>query len=418
MGEIDFLFCAAAATIPGMATGVDATIIAAPLVGLPYVMVARQDIHSVQELKGRKIGINRQGDLDDRLSHAVLEQEHMPADSVQFIPAGGQTDRYKAVLGGLVDAVRAPRSHVARRKRSSISASPLTCITRVFSNSKSSRAELAVAGGRQDTMRAAVLRRFGPPDVLQVEKVPTPEPGAGEVLVQVHAVSVNRTLDVLVRQDGNNRGVKLPHVLGVDPSGVIVSVGPGVQDRKVGDRVAVVNLRCGTCRYCLADEEEDCQTGGLHVGIQRWGGYAEYVCVADAATVVVPDTLSFPEATVILRHFPTAFTLARRAALRAGEWVLVMGAAGSLGACCIQVAKLAGAQVIAAAGADERVQAAIAWGADFGVNYQSQAAEIAAPIHKRRRRQELRETCVLRKRQSTGERDASRIAVLCEHVGQ
>jgi NitT/TauT family transport system substrate-binding protein len=105
VGEIDFLFCAAAATIPGMATGVDATIIAAPLVGLPYVMVARQDIHSIQELKGRKIGINRQGDLDDRLSHAVLEQEHMPADSVQFIPAGGQTDRYKAVLGGLVDAV-------------------------------------------------------------------------------------------------------------------------------------------------------------------------------------------------------------------------------------------------------------------------------------------------------------------------
>src|SRR5258708_486818 len=104
-GEIDFLFCAAAATIPGMATGVDATIIAAPLVGLPYVMVARQDIHSVQDIKGRKIGINRQGDLDDRLSHAVLEQEKIPADSVQFVPAGGQTDRYKAVLGGLVDAV-------------------------------------------------------------------------------------------------------------------------------------------------------------------------------------------------------------------------------------------------------------------------------------------------------------------------
>jgi NADPH2:quinone reductase len=221
-------------------------------------------------------------------------------------------------------------------------------------------------------MRAAVLRRFGPPNVLQVEEVPTPEPGAGEVLVQVHAVSVNRTLDVLVRQNGNSRGVKLPHVLGVDPSGVIASVGRGVQDRKVGDRVAVVNLRCGTCRYCLADEEEDCQSGGLHVGIRRWGGYAEYVCVAEAATVVVPDTLSFPEATVILRHFPTAFALARRAALRAGEWALVMGAAGSLGTCCIRVAKLAGAQVIAAAGADERVQAAIAWGADFGVNYRSQ----------------------------------------------
>lgn len=104
-GEIDFLFCAAAATIPGMASGVDATLVAAPLVGLPYVMVARPELKSVQDLGGKKVGINRQGDLDDRLSHAVLQQEHIPADSVQFVPAGGQTERYKAVLSGIIDAV-------------------------------------------------------------------------------------------------------------------------------------------------------------------------------------------------------------------------------------------------------------------------------------------------------------------------
>src|SRR5579859_2854201 len=221
-------------------------------------------------------------------------------------------------------------------------------------------------------MRAVVLRSFGPPDVLRVEDVPAPEPGPGEVLIQVRAVSVNRTLDVLVRKDGNNRDVKLPLVLGVDPSGVVAAVGRDVHERRVGDRVAVVNLRCGKCQYCLAGEEEDCRAGGLHLGIQRWGGYAEYVSVAEAATVPVPARLSFAEATVILRHFPTAFALARRADLRAGEWALVMGAAGALGACCIQVAKLAGARVIAAAGADERVQAAISYGADFGVNYRTQ----------------------------------------------
>jgi ABC-type nitrate/sulfonate/bicarbonate transport system substrate-binding protein len=82
-GEIDFLFCAAAATIPGLATGIDATIVGAPLVGLPYVMVARSEIHSVQDLKGRKVGINRQGDLDDRLSRAVVKQENVPLDQVQ-----------------------------------------------------------------------------------------------------------------------------------------------------------------------------------------------------------------------------------------------------------------------------------------------------------------------------------------------
>ena len=222
-----------------------------------------------------------------------------------------------------------------------------------------------------DTMRAVVLRAFGPPDVLRVEEVPVPRPAHGEVLIAVHAVSVNRTLDVLVRRDGNNRNVKLPAVLGVDPSGIVAAVGTGVQERRVGDRVAVVNLRCQTCEYCLAGEEEDCEAS-LHLGIARWGGYAQYVSVAEAATVRIPDSLPFPQATVTLRHFPTAFALARRANLRAGEWALVMGAAGALGGCCVQVAKLSGARVIAAAGADERVQAAMRFGADAGVNYRAQ----------------------------------------------
>src|SRR5258708_23980047 len=100
-------------------------------------------------------------------------------------------------------------------------------------------------------MRAVVLRSFGPPDVLRVEEVQTSDPGSGEVLIAVRAVSGNRTLDVLVRHDGNNRGVTLPLVLGVDPSGVVAAVGAGVHERRVGDRVAVVNLRCGKCRYCL-----------------------------------------------------------------------------------------------------------------------------------------------------------------------
>jgi NADPH:quinone reductase-like Zn-dependent oxidoreductase len=227
------------------------------------------------------------------------------------------------------------------------------------------------------SMRAVVMREFGPPEVLHVEQVPVPQPGDDEVLVKVQAVSVNRTLDVLVRQDGNNRNIKFPAVLGVDPTGVIAAVGPQVRDRSVGDHVAAVNLRCGTCKYCIAGEEEDCRAD-LHVGISRWGGYAEYVSIAESATVTLPDALPFPEATVLLRHFPTAFALARRASLRAGEWALVMGAAGALGLCCVQVASLAGARVIAAAGTDERVRAAMAYGADAGVNYRGQdlAAEV------------------------------------------
>lgn len=232
-------------------------------------------------------------------------------------------------------------------------------------------------GAMPAMMRAVVMREFGPPDVLHVEDVPMPEPGEDDVLIAVRAVSVNRTLDVLVRRDGNARDVQLPAVLGVDPSGIVVAVGTRVRNRHVGDHVASVNFHCGTCRFCVAGDDEDCQAS-FHLGISRWGGYAEYVTVPAVATVRLPEGLRFTEATVMLRHFPTAFALARRARLAAGEWALVMGAAGALGACCVQVARLAGARVIAAAGSDHRVRAAIEYGADAGVNYRSRdlAAEV------------------------------------------
>src|SRR3954447_21664172 len=93
-------------------------------------------------------------------------------------------------------------------------------------------------------LKAIVLREFGPPSVLKLEEVPTPEPGPGEILLKVHAVSINRTLDTKVRAGKYARPVKLPLVLGVDPSGIVAKVGEGVTDRKVGDRVTVA-LRIG-----------------------------------------------------------------------------------------------------------------------------------------------------------------------------
>ncbi len=96
-------------------------------------------------------------------------------------------------------------------------------------------------------------------------------------------------------------------------------------------------------------------------------------------TAIVPDGLDFATATVVSRHAPTAFTLLRdRAKLQAGEWVLVMGAAGGLGSAGIQVAKYLGAKVIAAAGADERVKVGLDLGADAGVNYRAQDLTIEA----------------------------------------
>jgi len=210
-------------------------------------------------------------------------------------------------------------------------------------------------------MKAVVMHSFGGPEVLRYEDFPRPIPGPGEVLVAVHAVSVNRTLDLVVRAGDYGAPVALPHILGVDPSGIIAQVGPGVTDRAVGQRVATLPWRSKPIGPLDA------------VGMQHLGGYADYVKLPASATVPIPEGLGFAEATIVTRHAPQAFNLLRdRAGLKAGETVLVMGASGGLGSAGVQVAKLLGATVIAAAGAPERVRAALDLGADHGVDYRAE----------------------------------------------
>jgi NADPH:quinone reductase-like Zn-dependent oxidoreductase len=222
-------------------------------------------------------------------------------------------------------------------------------------------------------MRAIVLKEFGGPEVLRCEDVAEPQLRTGEVLIKVHSVSVNRTLDLVVRAGNYPVQVQLPHVLGVDPAGVVTQTTEGVDNVKPGDRVAVLSfIPCRSCRFCLKNNQANCLRS-RHIGLHRWGGYAEYVAVPAGNALKLPDYISFAEASVIIRHFPMAFNLlSTKAEVKAGEWVLVMGAAGALGSCCVQVAKLLGAKVIAGAGADERLDAAKSYGADCAVNYRKQ----------------------------------------------
>ena len=198
---------------------------------------------------------------------------------------------------------------------------------------------------------------------MKLEEVTTPEPAPGEVLVQVAAVSVNRTLDIIVRSGQYARPVTLPHVLGVDPTGTVVALGAGVTKRKLGDRV------------CISSRRMPRGPGGAMrmLGIDSWGGYADYVALPEDITTCIPDALEFPIATVVARHAPLAFNLVRaKAALKPGDWALVMGAAGGLGSLIVQAAAFYGARVIAAAGADSRVAVARELGAEFGINYRTQ----------------------------------------------
>ena len=211
-------------------------------------------------------------------------------------------------------------------------------------------------------MQAIVFHEFGGPQVLRLEEVTTPAPGPGEVLLNVRAVSVNRTLDLAVRAGRYAHRPALPHVLGVDPCGVVTAVGEGVRTRKVGDRLATGPI-VGT------------QTNGTPIilGVNTWGGYAQYVKIPAQVTHFIPPELDFMTAAVVARHAPLAFTQLRdRAKVKPGDWVLVMGAVGGLGSIAVQAAKHLGAHVIAAAGTDARVDAARQLGADAGLNYHAQ----------------------------------------------
>ena len=226
------------------------------------------------------------------------------------------------------------------------------------------------------SMHAVIIDRFGGPEVMTYRTVPRPSPAADEVVVEVHAVTVNRTLDIHVRRDGDDRNPILPLVLGVDPVGIIVETGADVDPARIGERVAFCSpLRCGACGPCRAGAPADC-IKPIHLGIHAWGGYADYVAFPASSTVRIPAGVSFPDAAVIFRHFPTAFHLLDcKANLRAGETVLIMGAAGGLGNAGIQVAKYRGAHVIAAAGSAAGLTLSRELGADEAINYRAEDLE-------------------------------------------
>ena len=217
-------------------------------------------------------------------------------------------------------------------------------------------------------MKAIVLREYGGPDVLRYEEIETPSPAPGEVLVKVHYVSVNITLDIILRKGIYARKPPLPHILGCDPVGTITAVGEGVPQSRIGERV-FVHTSIPSASRKPGHEFED-PGADVMIGIHRWGGYAAYVAVPSVIAFTLPDKLSDEDACVIMRHMPTArHQLHALAKLKRGQWVLVMGAAGGLASCVIQVAKRMGARVIGAAGADDRVEKGLAFGADHGVNY-------------------------------------------------
>lgn len=201
------------------------------------------------------------------------------------------------------------------------------------------------------------------------DDVPIPQPGPGEVLIAVKACGLNQ-VDLLTRDGETPAEVPLPHISGTEVAGDIVAVADDVGDWAAGDAVVVDPIiTCGKCAACHRGDTNMCHTSRVF-GVQTHGGYAEYATVPARQLFRLPKSLSYAEAAAIAVTGPTAWhMLRRRADLRVGEDVLIIAAGSGIGVLGIQIAKLAGARVIATAGSEEKLQHALELGADFAVNH-------------------------------------------------
>jgi NADPH:quinone reductase-like Zn-dependent oxidoreductase len=178
-----------------------------------------------------------------------------------------------------------------------------------------------------DAMKAVVLPKHGGPEVLSYDEVPDPTPAVGEVVVDVHAASVNAA-DYKVRLGGPRHNLTFPHILGRDFSGVVSAVGAGVTDLAVGDAVF----------------------GVLDQGVE--GAYAEKLAIKAAIIAKKPDHLGHAEAAAMaLTSLTTLWALEDTVQLKSGETILIQGGAGGVAGFGIQYAKHVGAMVITTASA-------------------------------------------------------------------
>ena len=213
-------------------------------------------------------------------------------------------------------------------------------------------------------MKAVLFYRHGDAEVLEYSDFPTPEPAAGEVLVGLKAAALNR-LDIWTRQGWPGIKLEYPHIPGADGAGEVAALGEGVTGWSVGDRVVInANLGCGSCPACLAGWDNRCRDWHL-LGETVRGTYAEYVCVPALNLYPLPAGFDPRAAAAAGLVFHTAWhSLIRRAGLRPGETVLVVGASGGVNTASIQIAKLAGATVLVVGSNAEKLALAGRLGAD------------------------------------------------------
>jgi NADPH2:quinone reductase len=196
-------------------------------------------------------------------------------------------------------------------------------------------------------VRAVVCKEYGPPENLVVEDVDEPTPGPGQVLVDVKAAAVTFP-DTLMLENRYQYKAVPPYVPGGEVAGLVAALGEGVSSLEVGDRIV----------------------GGLGV----LGGYAERAVVPAAGARVLPEGVGFAESTGLNYAYGTSlYGLKYRGDLKPGETLLVLGAGGQVGLSAVELGRLMGARVIAAASSEEKLDLCRQRGADDTINYATES---------------------------------------------
>lgn len=191
-------------------------------------------------------------------------------------------------------------------------------------------------------MKAAVVTRYGGPEVMEIQDVPLPRLKEGEIMVRVRAIGLNFA-DVFGRLGVYPNTPPPPFIPGLEFSGDVVAVAPDVSKFKGGERV---------------------------MGYSRLGSHAEYVCLGVHYAIIVPQNMTYEEAAAFLATGISAYHgIVRLGNLRKGEKLLIHAAAGGVGLATVQIAKHIGAEVFATAGTDEKLAMAGRFGADHLFNY-------------------------------------------------
>jgi D-arabinose 1-dehydrogenase-like Zn-dependent alcohol dehydrogenase len=212
-------------------------------------------------------------------------------------------------------------------------------------------------------MKALLVKEFGGPLVL--EDVPVPEPKSDEALIRVKACAVDQ-FDLTIRDGKFAMAKEVPIILGHEIAGIVEAVGADVTSVSIGDRVtSTLYLTCGKCRYCQTGRETICVDFKGYVGIHTPGAYAEYTTVPAVNLVQLPESISFPEGSVIANAVGTPYhALIKRARLQPGERIIITGAGGGVGVHAVQLARMMGAFVMAVDIGEEKLALVRDLGAD------------------------------------------------------